>query len=133
MRGPQGPQDQPGATGTTGPQGIQGIEGPIGPNGTQGLPGTPGLIRIDPTNLYQALGFLNGTNQFGGTATSTATCNPGDTVYLGSYLIFNVGIISTVSDLPLTPNFDGWQASITEMIQEKLKLEHLLPASTIHL
>jgi len=82
-------------------------------DGAQGPPGSPGLNSIDPTNLYRVLGFFNGTNQFGGTATSTATCNPGDTVYLGSYLLFNVGIIDSVSDFA-SSGFNGWQATITE-------------------
>ena len=124
-QGPPGPQGPPGATGATGatgpagpagPQGIQGIQGLIGPNGTQGPEGPSGITQLNATNIYLKLGLINGTNQFGGTAVSTALCNPGDTAISGSYGIINVGVIDTVADFPIQSGlgFIGWQAVITE-------------------
>ena len=89
-------------------------EGGIGTVGPPDPPGPPGLVGIDPTKLYRAFGFLNSTSPIDGTATSTATCNPGDIVYLGSYFIGNAEIIDIVSDGP-TNEFNGWEASITEL------------------
>jgi hypothetical protein len=125
IQGPPGPQGPPGATGATGatgpagpagPQGIQGIQGLIGPNGTQGPQGPSGITQLNATNIYLKLGLINGTNQFGGTAVSTALCNPGDTAISGSYGIINVGVIDTVADFPIQSGlgFIGWQAVITE-------------------
>jgi hypothetical protein len=137
--GPQGIQGIQGPIGPNGTQGIQGIQGPIGPNGTQGiqgiqgprgfngtdgvngtqgLPGTPGLNRIDPTDLYLVEGTVNST-VVGGELSSTssrAMCNLGDTIFIGSYVTFNSGIIDSVSDFPALPtfNFNGWEASINE-------------------
>ena len=62
------------------------------------------------------MGLINGTNQFGGTAVSTALCNPGDTAISGSYGIINVGVIDTAADNPIQSGlgFIGWQEVITE-------------------
>jgi hypothetical protein len=78
-----GAQGPPGPAGPPGPQGIQGIQGPIGAqgppgrNGTNGAQGIPGPNLISPDNTYVVQGNeANTTNTQ--TATSVATCDPGD-------------------------------------------------------
>jgi hypothetical protein len=44
------------------------------------------------------------------TATSIAMCDPGDTVFFGSYFTSNSGIIDMVSDNALPSLMDGEQA-----------------------
>jgi hypothetical protein len=120
-QGPPGPPGPQGLNGTQGPQGIQGIQGPPGEDGidgVNGIQGPPGLNRINATNLYFVEGNINSTIAGGGNsdAVSRAMCNPGDTIFFGSYITRNSGIIDQVVDGPLAPvnNFNGWQASITE-------------------
>ena len=80
--GTQGPA---GPAGPAGPQGIQGIQGPIGPNGTQG---PAGPNQIPPTKIYINPGpfvVTSPVNSSAGFASTTATCNPGDTAISGQH------------------------------------------------
>jgi len=112
--GPQGPQGETGSTGAngsqgeTGPQGAQGIPGMNGMNGEQGPQGEPGPQGpIGPMGLQGPVGatgasgpqgpagpqsisgktyIVNGNQvPFTNPATSTATCNPGDSILTGGF------------------------------------------------
>jgi hypothetical protein len=72
--GPQGIQGPQGLPGIDGEDGAQGLPGLNGTNGTQGIPG-PNLISPDNTYVVQG-NEANTTNTQ--TATSVATCDPGD-------------------------------------------------------
>jgi hypothetical protein len=82
-QGPPGPQGPQGATGATGPQGPQGIQGLTG---STGATGPAGITTLNSTNLYAnySLNFvLNG-----GQNDTFATCDEGDALIHGGYVIF---------------------------------------------
>ena len=90
--GPQGPQGIQGltgstrATGATGPQGAQGIQGLTGSTGATGATGPAGITTLNSTNLYANSSFhfvLNGGQNF-----TFATCDEGDALIHGGYIVF---------------------------------------------
>ena len=95
-----------GPPGPAGPQGIQGIQGPIGPNGTQGAAGPSQILS---TSIYTVPGNISNTNATG-VANSVASCNPGDAVLSGSYILSSPADTLVVRDNAL-PTQDGWQTS----------------------
>ena len=83
-----------GPPGPAGPQGIQGPPGPIGPAGPQGIQGLPGSIgatgpsgitTLNDTNLYTNSSFNFVLN--GGQNSTFATCDEGDALIHGGYVI----------------------------------------------
>ena len=86
--GPPGPQGPPGingttgATGATGPQGIQGIQGLTGATGATG---PSGITTLNDTNLYTNSSFNYVLN--GGINSTFATCDEGDALLNGGYLV----------------------------------------------
>jgi hypothetical protein len=86
--GPQGPagvNGTTGATGATGPQGIQGIQGIQGLTGAPGVTGPSGITTLNSTNLY-----TNSSVNFvlnGGINSTFATCDEGDALLNGGYLV----------------------------------------------
>ena len=83
IQGPPGPQGPQGATGATGPQGPQGIQGLTG---STGATGPAGITTLNSTNLYANFSFNSVLN--GGQNDTFATCDEGDALIHGGYVIF---------------------------------------------
>jgi hypothetical protein len=113
-----------GPPGPAGPQGIQGIQGPIGLNGTQGPAGPSQILS---TIIYTVPGNISNTNATG-VANSVASCNPGDAVLSGSYILSSPADTLVVRDNAL-PTQDGWQTSGAGDSAEIFRFRHLLNVS----
>ncbi len=121
--GSTGPAGPPGATGSTGPAGPAGpagesIRGPPGLNGTdgaQGPQGPAGVFELNSTNVYFVEGNVSSTNLF-----SVASCNTGDVILEGGYIVLTRSVsgsanINPLVDRPLgTPPPNSYQVSLEQ-------------------
>ena len=120
IQGPPGPAGAnstvPGPAGPAGAQGIQGLPGSTGATGAQGATGPSGPNQILNSSIYTAEGDTDSTigKDF---ASSTASCELGDTVLSRSYIL-TLGIstptpidISRLQDFALVTQ-DGWKAEV---------------------
>ena len=83
IQGPPGPQGPPGLNGTQGPAGPQGIQGLPG---STGATGPAGITTLNSTNIY-----TNSSSNFvlnNGQNTTFATCDEGDALIHGGYIVF---------------------------------------------
>ena len=93
--GQPGPQGPPGPLGVPGPQGERGLTGATGMTGPastvpgpQGVTGQPGFTKINDTNIYRVVGNTATTSSdFLNVVVSVATCNGGDIVVEGGYIV----------------------------------------------
>jgi hypothetical protein len=111
-QGPAGPAGPVGPAGPAGAQGIQGLPGSTGATGAQGGTGPSGPNQILNSSVYTAEGDTDSTigKDF---ASSTASCELGDTVLSGSYIL-TLGTptdISRLQDFALVTQ-DGRKAEI---------------------
>ena len=110
--GPAGPQGPTGATGAAstvpGPRGFNGTDGEQGLPGINGIQGPPGPSQINSTNMYKVIGLDD--NSTDGLAESIATCDPGDTVLSGSYLLRSPSNTRAVMDEAFN-NFTAWRTA----------------------
>ena len=109
-----GPQGLRGFNGTDGVNGMQGIQGLRGFNGTDGVNGTQGPAgpnQINSTNLYRVIGNTANIQPPAGTlATSIASCESGDVVIEGGYMVLvtsNNAAPIVFADGPLPNAFGG--------------------------
>ena len=97
----------------TGGNGGTDPAGPQGERGLQGEQGEPGPNQILPTSIYIREGDPD--TSVSGTVSSFATCDEGDTILSGSYVIFNPTIADSISDTAfITQTETGWVAQATE-------------------
>ena len=89
--GPPGPQGPPGATGASGPQGERGL------TGATGATGPAGITTLNSTNLYANSSFNFVLN--GGQNDTFATCDDGDALIHGGYVIFPRDPINSKSNV----------------------------------
>ena len=127
LQGPQGIQGNQGPigpNGTQGPQGIQGIQGPIGINGTQGIQGPrgpngtqgpPGPQSINNSSIYVVVSEFNNTGSPLGNAMAVASCDPGDIVLTGGFLLIGplgtMSVLRSESDRGVDPN--TWEVAVS--------------------
>jgi Collagen triple helix repeat (20 copies) len=124
-QGPPGPPGLNGTQGPAGPQGIQGIPGLTGPAGPQGIQGIPGLTgpagitQLNANNTYPVIGGPFNSTGDSGNVYGNATCDIGDSVISGGYVIFPVDEVpinfSVVAQGPIFNPFNsGWEVQIQE-------------------
>ena len=81
-----------GPPGPAGPQGIQGVPGSTGTTGATGATGPAGITTLNDTNLYtnSSLNFVPN----GGVNATIATCDEGDALIHGGYIVFTTDPIN---------------------------------------
>jgi hypothetical protein len=109
-KGDQGDPGLPGVKGEKGDKGDKGDRGLKGERGLRGLQGETGKVGPPGPNKILSSSLYTKTGTAG--ITSTATCNKGDTVITGGFVVQSSGSIGIPSFSQPLEDFNGWKAKV---------------------
>jgi hypothetical protein len=109
-KGDKGDQGLPGVNGEKGDKGDKGDRGLKGEHGLRGLQGETGKTGPSGPNKILSSSLYSKTGTAG--ISSTATCNRGDTVITGGFVVQSSGSIGIPSFSQPLEDFNGWKAKV---------------------